>query len=112
MPVLSFLRGSVPAGARLRPLLLAALLLPAACDTPAERAEAHYQRALALLQAGDAPRAMLEFRNVFRLDPTHAAARLRYAEVLRDDGQTNEALSQLLRLTEQEPKNSWPSGRR
>lgn len=88
-----------------RLLLLAALLLPAACDTPAERAETHYQRALALLQQGDAPRAMLEFRNVFRLDPTHTAARFAYAEALKDTGQTNEALSQFLRLTEQEPKN-------
>ena len=64
-------------------LLLAALLALAACDTPAERAEAHYQRALALLADGDTARADLEFRNVFRLDAGHAAARLAYARMLR-----------------------------
>ena len=54
------------------PLLLLALLALAACDTAEERAEAHYQRALALLAAGDDERAMVEFRNVFRLNGEHS----------------------------------------
>ena len=86
-------------------LLLAALLALAACDTPAERAETHYQRALALLAEGDEARARLEFRNVFRLDDGHAAARLAFAGLLRDRGETGEALNQLMRLVEQDPKH-------
>ena len=63
--------------------LLAVLLFRpsalSACDTAEERAEAHYQRAMALLAAGDDDRAMVEFRNVFRLNGEHVAARLAYA---------------------------------
>ena len=55
-------------------LLLAALAL-AACDTAEERAEQHYQRGMALLQEGDVDRAMIEFRNVFRLNGEHLPAR-------------------------------------
>ena len=86
-------------------LLLAALLALGACDTPAEKAEAHYQRALALLAEGDTARAALEFRNVFRLDEAHSAARFAYAGLLRDRGDTGGALSQLQRLVEQDPKD-------
>jgi len=86
-------------------LLLVALLALAGCDSPSERAESHYQRALALLAEGDETRAMLEFRNVFRLDGAHTVARLRYAELLRARGEDREAFSQLLRLAEQDPKN-------
>ena len=75
------------------------------CDTAEERAEAHYQRALTLLAAGDADRAKVEFRNVFRLDGEHVAARLAYAAELRREGEIREAYGQYLRLVEQDPKN-------
>jgi tetratricopeptide (TPR) repeat protein len=87
------------------PLLLAALLALVACDTPAEQAEEHYRRALALVAEGDEARAALEFRNVFRLDEGHAAARLAYAGLLGDRGDTAAALDQLRRLVEQDPKH-------
>ena len=90
-------------------LLLAALLALGACDTPAEKAEAHYQRALALLAEGDTARAALEFRNVFRLDEAHSAARFAYAGLLRDRGDTGGALSQLQRLVEQDRRTSKAS---
>jgi len=86
----------------LGPLLLIAAL--AACDSAAERAEAYYQRGLAFLEQGDPARAEIEFRNVFRLDQDHAGARLRYAELLRDRGDTREALAQYTRLVELQPK--------
>lgn len=89
----------------LAPLLLLALLALSACDTAAERAEAHYQRALALLAEGDSDRAMVEFRNVFRLDGAHVAARLAYAAELRRQGETREAYGQYLRIAEQAPQN-------
>ncbi len=86
-------------------LLVSALAL-AACDTPTERAEQHYQRATELLAAGDADRAMVEFRNVFRLNGAHLAARAQYAALLRDRGDVRGALGQYLRLVELDPGNA------
>lgn len=86
-------------------LLISALAL-AACDTPTERAEQHYQRATELLAAGDPDRAMVEFRNVFRLNGEHVAARAQYAALLRDRGDVRGALGQYLRLVELDPGNA------
>ena len=68
---------------------LAALTLAlalAACDTAEERAEGHYQRGMELLAAGEPDRAAVELRNVFRLNPNHAEARLAFAGLLREQG--------------------------
>jgi predicted Zn-dependent protease len=83
-------------------LLLAAALALGGCDSKAERAEAHYQRALELLAAGEPERAKIEFRNVFRLDGSHAAARLDFARLLRDEGDLPRALNQYAILTDQD----------
>ena len=88
----------------LLPLLLICLAL-AGCDTAEERAEAHYQRGMALLASGDADRALVEFRNVFKLDGAHIPARLAYAKVERDRGETREAIGQYLRVADQDPAN-------
>lgn len=85
----------------LGPLLLAVAL--AGCDSKEERAETHYQRALAYLDAGDEERASVEFRNVFRLNPGHAEARLHYAALLRTEGATADALAQYQKLVEIRP---------
>ena len=90
-------------------VLLAAFAL-SACDTAAERAERHYQRGMALLDEGDVDRAMVEFRNVFRLNGDHAEARAEYARLLAERGQLREAMSQYLRLVEQDWQN--PEGHR
>jgi tetratricopeptide (TPR) repeat protein len=85
-------------------MLLAALAL-AACDSAEERAEKHYQRGMALLAEGDADRALVEFRNVFRLDGAHAPARLAFARVQRERGLPREALGQYLRVAGDDPAN-------
>lgn len=87
--------------ALLAPLLLAVAL--AGCDSAADRAESHYQRALAYLEDGDTERASVEFRNVFRLNPDHVEARLRYAELRRAEGETRDALGQYQKLVEISP---------
>lgn len=74
-----------------------------ACDSAEERAEKHFQSALELIEAGDEQRAIIEFRNVFKLNGTHRAARKAYAEFQRDRGDYQEALGQYLRLIEQYP---------
>lgn len=88
---------------RLAPLAL--LLVLVACEPAEKRAEAHYQRALALLAEGDSARAAVELRNVFRLDGDHTAARLAYARLLVRDGDREKAMGQYLRLAEQDPGN-------
>ncbi len=85
-------------------LLVAALGL-AACDTAEERAENHYQRGLELLASGDTERAMIEFRNVFRLDNSHVAALSEFAGLLRDQGDVKGAFGHYLRVVELEPRN-------
>ncbi|MEX0280713.1 MAG: tetratricopeptide repeat protein [Arenibacterium sp.] len=79
------------------------MLVLAACDTAEERAEGHYQTGLALLSDGDVDRALIEFRNVFDLNPRHRDARAAYAKAQRDRGLVREAYGQYLRLVEQFP---------
>lgn len=88
--------------ALLAPLLVVAALGLAGCGSKAERAEAYYQRAMALLAEGEPDRAAIEFRNVFRLDGTHKPARLAYARLLRDRGDTARALKQYAILVDQD----------
>jgi tetratricopeptide (TPR) repeat protein len=84
-------------------LALATAGLLSFCDTAEERAERHFQSGLALLEAGDVDRALVEFRNVFKLDGQHREARLQYAEAERARGNTREAFGHYLRLVEQYP---------
>jgi cellulose synthase operon protein C len=87
----------------LRAVLLAAALFLAACDTAEERAERFFQSGMSYLQAGDVDRALVEFRNVFKLNGKHREARLAYADAERKRGNLREAYSQYLRLVEQYP---------
>lgn len=80
------------------------------CDTAEERAEGHFRSGLELLEQGDVDRALVEFRNVFKLNGTHREARLRYAEAERARGNIREAYGQYLRLVEQYP-DSLPGQR-
>lgn len=77
----------------------------AACDTAEQRAEEHYQSGLALLEQGDRERALVEFRNVFKLNGQHKEARAVYAATVREMGNIQEAYSQYLRLIEQDPNH-------
>lgn len=72
----------------------------AACDTAEERAERHYQSALALLDEGEVERAMVELLNVFRLDGSHREARRTFAMVQLDRGELADAYGNFLRLVE------------
>lgn len=87
----------------LRTLALVAALALAGCQTAEDRAEDHYRSAMALLAAGDADRAAIEFRNVFDLNGFHKEARTAYAGLLISQGKTSEAYGQYLRLIEQYP---------
>jgi tetratricopeptide (TPR) repeat protein len=101
----------MPTASHLTRLVLAGgLFLLVACDSAEERAEAHYQEGLALLEAGDVDRALVEFRNVFKLDGLHREARRSYAEVEEERGNLQAAYGQYLRLVEQYP-DDFPARR-
>ncbi len=89
--------------AKAAPALLGVFLVLAGCETAEERAEAHYQRGLTLIAEGETERAEVEFRNVFELNGDHTEARLAYAGILEERGDASGALSQYLRLVEQDP---------
>lgn len=91
-------------------LALATAGLLSFCDTAEERAEGHFQSGLELLEQGDVDRALVEFRNVFKLNSTHREARLRYAGAEAERGNIREAYGQYLRLVEQYP-DSLPGQR-
>jgi len=84
---------------------LAMTLLLSACDSAEERAEAHFQAGMAHLEKGDVERALIEFRNVFKLNGHHKEARLTFARLERERGNIPVAYSQYLRLVEQYPDN-------
>lgn len=75
----------------------------AACESAEERAEKHYQAALALIEAGDTERAMVELRNVFELNENHYDARRKLAALHLAGGNLRQAARNYLRLVEQLP---------
>ncbi len=84
-------------------LVLSAMVALAACESSEERAQRHFETAMQLLADGDAERAYVEFRNVFKLNPRHKEARMEYALARLEAGDKSEAYGQLLRLVEQHP---------
>lgn len=88
--------------------LLMATLTLAACESSEERAQKHYEAGLELLEQGDVARALVEFRNVFKLNPEHLEARLAFARTQKEQGARGEAYSQYLRVVEQSPEMLEP----
>lgn len=84
-------------------LLGLSLIVLSACDSAEERAEKHYQKGIELLESGDVDRALVEFRNVFKLNGKHLEARKTYAQAVLEQGKVREAFGQYLRLVEQYP---------
>ena len=76
----------------------------AACESSEERAEAYYQSALELLEAGDTARAIVELRNVFQLNESHRDARRLMADIFLQQNNLPDAYGQYLRLVEQYPE--------
>lgn len=85
--------------------VLVLLIGLSACEDSEERAERHFQSGMELLESGDVERALIEFRNVFKLNGTHKEARQTYAKVVREQGKLREAFGQYLRLAEQYPED-------
>ena len=92
---------------RLNPsiFLLAGALFLAACDSAEERAEKHYENAIALIEEGDVDRAIVELRNVFQLDGGHVEARRTMADLQIEKGNRRAAYRQYLILAERDPED-------
>lgn len=82
-------------------LALAAFL--AACSSTEDRIAEHYDNGIELLEAGDLDRAVIEFRNVLKLQGDHKEAREALAEALLQRGDVRKSYSQYLRVAEQYP---------
>ena len=84
-------------------IVLSTSLALMACQTSEERAQQHFESGVDLLEEGDVARALVEFRNVFKLDPLHKEARLTYARAQMENGAYGDAYGQFLRVVEQFP---------
>ncbi len=84
-------------------MLMLSLGFLAGCESSEQKAEKHYQAALALLEKGDEDRAIVEFKNVFKLNIKHREARAAYAALQKKRGDLREAIGQYLRIADQYP---------
>jgi tetratricopeptide (TPR) repeat protein len=91
-------------------LIVALLLMGAACDSSEERAEAHFETASEYLEEGDLARALIELRNTLKLNGKHHDALLAMAEIRMEQGNTRGALNHYRRLVETFPDD--PDGNR
>lgn len=95
---------ALSSSSRILPICLAVLaMILSGCKSPEERAVAHFQSAKSLAAAGDLVRAQVELRNVFELNGFHKEARVMYAEIALETGDTKQAYGNYLRLVEQYP---------
>lgn len=87
-------------------LLLGAALFLAACKSDEEIAEEYYQSALEWAAQNETERALIELRNVFDHNGFHKDARMLYAGMQLENGDTDEAYAHYLRVVEQYPETS------
>ena len=74
-----------------------------ACENSKDKAARHLASALELAEKGDGDRALVEFRNVFKLDPENVEARREFADFLLARGDLAGAYGQYLAVTERKP---------
>lgn len=85
--------------------LLATTLALTGCKSAKERAAEHLASAQKLMQNGDDARAIVELRNVFKLDKQNVQARIVYAKLLETRKDYRGAYAQYMRVIEQDPKD-------
>ncbi|MGX9353147.1 tetratricopeptide repeat protein [Shimia sp. W99] len=86
-------------------LLLVCTISLSACKSAEERAEEHFQSAIALIEEGDTDRAIVQLRNVFDLNSSHKAARRAMAQLQLERGNRRGAYRQYLFLAEKYPED-------
>lgn len=86
-------------------VLFVALGLLAGCESSKDKAARHLQSALELIEKGDTERAVVEFRNVFQLDPDNRDARMAFAALLQGRGNLTEAYAQYQQVIDKSPQD-------
>lgn len=85
--------------------VLAAMMTVSACDSSEDRANKHFQSAMELVEKGDFDRALVEFRNVFKLNPNHLDAHRALAKLQFDRGNRRQAFAEYRKVAEQAPED-------
>ena len=84
-------------------LVLAAGLALAGCENSERRAERHFNSGVSLMEAGQPTQALLEFRNVLRLQPGNIEARLHVGRIHLEAGDLPNAYREFLQVAERDP---------
>lgn len=77
----------------------------AACDSPEERVQSHYERGLELVAEDRAAQARLEFRNALRIDQDHAPSRFEMGKLAEENGNLGRAVAQYRAAAENDPQH-------
>lgn len=86
-------------------LPVASILLLTACDSVEERAQGHYENAIALLESKDPKKAALEFRNAIELNNDFVEARYELAKLQEEDRNLSNALQNYLKIIDIDPNH-------
>jgi predicted Zn-dependent protease len=86
-------------------VLFVALGVLPGCESSKDKAARYLASALELIEQGDTQRALVEFRNIFALDPDNRAARLAYGALMEDRGNLPEAYAQYQHVIERSPED-------
>lgn len=86
-------------------ILLAALGGLAGCESSKDKAARHLASALELMEQGDADRALVEFRNVFTLDPDNRDARMAFGALQQERGNLADAFVQYQHVIDRNPQD-------
>lgn len=73
------------------------------CDSAEERAQAHLESGLALMEEGKPFQAQLEFRNAIKLQPENVTARYELVKFYKDTNNINGAVNELRAILGQQP---------
>lgn len=78
-------------------------LTVAGCKSDTEKADEFFQSGMELLEAGDADRAIVQFRNVFQFEVNHRATRMTLGNIYLDQNSRAAAYGQFLHVAEHNP---------
>jgi tetratricopeptide (TPR) repeat protein len=84
-------------------VLFVALGVLPGCESSKDKAARYLASALELIEKGDPQRALVEFRNIFALDPDNREARMAYGALMQSSGNLAEAYVQYQHVSDRNP---------
>src|SRR5215510_3848276 len=91
--------------ASVRSCVLAALLLLAACGSPAEKEAEHLKNGKAFFESGDLSKANIEFRSALQINPAGAEAKYYIGLIFEKKGNIPGAIGAFQEVSLQDPNN-------